>query len=221
MATTLLPPPWRSAITEDENTTVDLMKLIELALEHNLDQELLREVVEDDLSIALPDGMDSSLADGDIRRILACDGLETVDGEEFEPIIADEFLERHKRSLAAKKAAETRRRKDEEAKAAEQAKIDAKAAEELRKHEEALARRREEEERKAAEQAAEEEREAEEQAARESAEEIARRNAEEEMRRREQESSRLNEELAKLRDEEARLAKLRKPKNPKTALRRG
>ena len=38
------------------------MKLIELALEHNLDQELLREVVEEDLNIALPDGMDSSLA---------------------------------------------------------------------------------------------------------------------------------------------------------------
>ena len=35
------------------------MKLIELAEEHNLDQELLQEVCIEDLSIELPKGMDS------------------------------------------------------------------------------------------------------------------------------------------------------------------
>ena len=88
--------------------------LLEMALKYNLDQELLREVVEEDLSIALPDGMDTGLDDKTQRRILACDGLETVDGEEFAPIIDDSYKEKHKRSLAAKKAAETRRRKEED-----------------------------------------------------------------------------------------------------------
>ncbi|TVR40127.1 MAG: translation initiation factor IF-2 [Planctomycetota bacterium] len=182
------------------------MKLIELALEHNLDQELLREVVEEDLHIKLPEGIESTLSSEDIRRILACDGLETVDGEEFSPIIAEEYLSRHKRSQAAKKAAETRRRKEEEARAREEAAAEAKRQDELRKHEEALARRREEEEHRA--QALEEEarRKEEEEQARESAEELARRAAEEEMRRREAESVRLSEELAALRAQEAALA---------------
>ncbi|TVR13888.1 MAG: translation initiation factor IF-2 [Planctomycetota bacterium] len=182
------------------------MKLIELALEHNLDQELLREVVEEDLKITLSEGMETALDADAVRRILACDGLETVDGEEFAPIIDEKYLERHKRSQAAKKAAETRRRKDVEAKRKAEEEREAQLAEERRKHEEALAKRREDEERKAREAEEEAQRAAQEEAARESAEETARRAAEDELRRREQEAARLSEELAALRAQEAALA---------------
>jgi len=182
------------------------MKLIELAQEHNLDQELLREVVEEDLSIALPEGMETGLDHGQVRRILACDGLETVDGEEFAPIIADEYLEKHKRSQAAKKAAETRRRKEAEAKAKAKAERDLQIEEERRKHEEELARREaEEEERRVAEEKEEEERERQEQE-RIAFEEEKRQKAETELLRREDEAKRLSEELANLRRQEAQLA---------------
>src|SRR5688572_4432654 len=87
------------------------MKLSELASEHNLEPDLLREVVEQDLSIPLPRGMDSDLKDKEVARILACDGLETSDGKPFTPIIAKEFEEKHKRAIAARKGAETRKKK--------------------------------------------------------------------------------------------------------------
>ena len=67
------------------------MKLIELAKEYNLEPDLLREVVEEDLSIPLPKGMESELKDAQVQRILASDGLEMVGGQAFKPIIAKVF----------------------------------------------------------------------------------------------------------------------------------
>ena len=90
------------------------MKLSELASEHNLDPKLLREVVEDDLSISLPKGLDTVLKVADVNRILACDGLETADGKEFTPIIAKAFEEKHKKKVATQKGIATKKRKLEE-----------------------------------------------------------------------------------------------------------
>src|SRR5580658_2123487 len=97
-----------------ELPTIQPMKFSDLAKEYNLETELLREVVEDDLSIPLRAGPETELKPAEIARILACDGLETKDGKPFTPIIAKEFEDKHKRSVAAKKAAETRKKKLEQ-----------------------------------------------------------------------------------------------------------
>jgi len=173
--------------------------LSELAKEHSLEPDLLREVVEDDLSIPLPKGMDSPLKDKEIDRILACDGLETVDGKPFTPIIPKQFQDKHNRSLAAKKSALTRKKKlaDEEDKKRQDEEVHIAA--ERKKHEEELARR--EAERVVKEAAALE-------AARMQAEleELAkgeidarRHAAEEDLRKRETEARRIAVELAALR----------------------
>ena len=79
------------------------MKLIELAEQHNLDQEILREVVEEDLNISLSKGMDTPMKQAQVDLILSQNGLETVDGEEFKPILSQAAQEKQKRSQAAKK----------------------------------------------------------------------------------------------------------------------
>jgi len=117
------------------------MKLIELAKEYNLEPDLLREVVEQDLSIPLPKGMDSDLKEKEVSRILACDGLETADGKPFLPIIAKEFEEKHKRSVAARKAAETRKKKVSDDEAQKKRDDEVRITAERKKHAEELARR--------------------------------------------------------------------------------
>ena len=175
------------------------MKLSELAAEHRLDTELLREVVADDLGIALPKGMDTALKPAEVKRILACDGLETADGKPFTPIIAKEFEEKHKKKVATKKGMETRKKKaEEEAEAARTVEV-ARLVEEKRKHEEALARRRAEED-AAAEAAAETERRRAEAvaqlAAQADSERVA---AEQELLRREAEAKRMVDAFAAMR----------------------
>jgi translation initiation factor IF-2 len=120
------------------------MKLSELATEHNLDTDLLHEVVRDDLSIPLPKGMETVLKDAEVKRILACDGLETADGKPFTPIIAKEFEEKHKKKVATKKGLETKKRNLEAEVEAKKKVADAKVDIERRKHAEELTRREQE-----------------------------------------------------------------------------
>ncbi|MCK6490036.1 MAG: hypothetical protein L6R48_17245, partial [Planctomycetes bacterium] len=173
------------------------MKLRELAAEHNLESELLLEVVGEDLKIRLPKGLDSELKDTEIARILASDGLETADGKPFTPIIAKEFEEKHKRSVAARKAASTRKRKIADEEEAKRRADEQRVGEERRKHGEELDRRRREDENRAAI-------EAEAAAARAADEarlaEDSRRVAEEELHRREEEARRMSAEFAAMRE---------------------
>ena len=117
------------------------MKLKELADENQLLPEPLLEDIPDALGIELPDGLDTQLDQGAVNRILACAGWERVDGSEHEPIVPKEYEERHKRSQAAKKAAQTRKRKEQQAKAKAKAAKAKKDEEERLKHEAALAER--------------------------------------------------------------------------------
>ena len=117
------------------------MKLSELASEHNLDVDLLREVVEEDLSIAIPKGMDTELKEAEVKRILACDGLETADGKPFTPIIAKEFEEKHRKKVATKKGLATKKRKLEEEAEVKRREDEAKVEAERKRHAEELARR--------------------------------------------------------------------------------
>jgi translation initiation factor IF-2 len=178
------------------------MKLRELAEEHHLDLDLLKEVVEDDLGIKLPKGVDTVLKDEQQARILACDGLETADGKPFAPIIAKEFQDKHNRSLAAKKAAETRKKNDEEKRLAEKAVEDAKIDQERRKHADELKRRHTEEEARAiAEAEAQRLRDAE--AAARADADVNRLAAEEDLRKRESEAKRMASEFAQMRATQA------------------
>jgi translation initiation factor IF-2 len=172
------------------------MMLSELAKEHNLETDLLRGVVEEDLSIPLPKGMATELKPAEVKRILACDGLETVDGKAFKPIIAQDFIEKHNRSQAAKKAANTRKAKVAIESAAKAKEAETKTAAELAKHNVELSRRRTEEEARAiAEEAAAKIR-AEEEARLAGEKELARQAAEVELQRRESEARRVSAELA-------------------------
>ncbi len=174
------------------------MKLSELAQEYNLDAGLLREVVKDDLGIALARGMDSVMKPADIKRILACDGLETADGKAFAPIIDKEFEEKHKRSVAARKAAETRKKKVQDEVDVKKQEDVVKLASARRHHEEDLRRRQADDEaRKQVEQIAVRAREMED--AKRNAEEEGRRQADEELRRRADEGRRLSAEFAAIR----------------------
>ncbi len=175
------------------------MKLSELASEHHLDADLLREVVEVDLSISLAKGMDTVLKEAEISRILACDGLETADGKPFTPIIPKEFEEKHKKKIATKKGLETKKRKLEAEAEALKKVEDAKAGLERIKHEEELARRE-------AERQAREALEAEHVRVRSESEamvhaESQRFIAEEDMKRRESEAKRISSELSAMRQE--------------------
>jgi translation initiation factor IF-2 len=179
------------------------MKLSELASSYNLDSGLLKEVVEVDLKIRLAKGMDTVMQEADVKRILACDGLETADGKPFTPIIAKEFEDKHQKKLATKKGLETRNKKKAEEDAKKKAEEDAKIEAERKKHEEALARR--EAERLAREQAeAEHERlRAEREALISTEAERLRMEAEADMRRRAEESQRIASELAAMRQAQA------------------
>ena len=175
------------------------MKLSELASEHNLDPKLLREVVEEDLSISLPKGMDTVLKVADVNRILACDGLETADGKEFTPIIAKAFEEKHKKKVATQKGLATKKRKlEEEAEIKRKEEESRKDAERL-KHGEELARRE-------TERAAREEHEAANARLMSETEEMVHAEAqrfvaEEEMKKRELEAKRISSELSAMRKE--------------------
>ena len=190
------------------------MKLRELAEEHHLDLDLLKEVVEDDLGIKLPKGVDTVLKDEQATMILACDGLETADGKPFTPIVAKEFEDKHKRSLAAKKAAETRKKKEVEAEE-KQRQIDAAHRDiERSKHEGELARRHSEEVQRAALEAeALLRREAEINASREV--EISRLQAEDDLRKREEERKRMTAEFAAMRASQAAAAPVSSAKESK------
>ncbi len=178
------------------------MKLRELADEHNLDLVLLKEVVEDDLGIKLSKGVDTVLKDEQMTRILACDGLETADGKPFAPIIAKEFEDKHKRSVAAKKAAETRKKKLDEAEQVKKVEDIAKRDIERQKHSAELSRRHTEEElRTAAEAEAQRRRDAEQSVVREA--EFSRMHAEDELRKREDERKRMSSEFAAMRTQSA------------------
>ena len=175
------------------------MKLSELASEHHLDADLLREVVEVDLSISLAKGMDTVLKEAEISRILACDGLETADGKPFTPIIPKEFEEKHKKKIATKKGLETKKRKLEAEAEALKKVEDAKVGLERIKHEEELARRE-------AERQTREALEAEHVRVRSESEamvhaESQRFVAEEDMKRRESEAKRISSELSAMRQE--------------------
>jgi translation initiation factor IF-2 len=177
------------------------MKLSELASEHNLDVELLREVVEEDLSIAIPKGMDTELKEADVKRILACDGLETADGKPFTPIIAKEFEEKHRKKVATKKGLATKKRKLEEDAEVRRREDEAKVEAERKRHAEELARRE-------GERLIREQTEAEQARLRSEAEtmvqvESLRFVAEEDMKRRESEAKRIAGELSAMRDAEA------------------
>ena len=121
------------------------MKLKELADENQLLPEHLLEDIPDALGIELPDGLETDLDQQAVNRILACAGWERVDGSEHEAIVPKEYEERHKRSQAAKKAAQTRKRKEEQAEAKKKADQAKKDEEERLKHEAALAEREREE----------------------------------------------------------------------------
>ena len=175
------------------------MKLSELASEHHLDADLLREVVEVDLSISLAKGMDTVLKEAEISRILACDGLETADGKPFTPIIPKEFEEKHKKKIATKKGLETKKRKLEAEAEALKKIEDAKVGQERIKHEGELARRE-------VERQAREALEAEHVRVRSESEamvhaESQRFVAEEDMKRRESEAKRISSELSAMRQE--------------------
>lgn len=175
------------------------MKLSELASEHNLEADLLREVVEVDLSIRLPKGMDTVLKEAEISRILACDGLETTDGKPFTPIIPKEFEEKHKKKVATKKGLETKKRKQEAELEAKKKEEEAKVEAERKKHAEELARRE-------AERLEKEAHDAEQARVRNESEamvhaEAQRFAAEEEMKRRENEAKRIASELSAMRQE--------------------
>lgn len=175
------------------------MKLSELASEHNLEADLLREVVEVDLSIRLPKGMDTVLKDAEISRILACDGLETTDGKPFTPIIPKEFEEKHKKKVATKKGLETKKRKLEAELEAKKKEEEAKVEAERKKHAEELARRE-------AERVEKEAHDAEQARVRNESEamvhaEAQRFAAEEDMKRRESEAKRIASELSAMRQE--------------------
>jgi translation initiation factor IF-2 len=177
------------------------MKLSELASEHKLDVDLLREVVEEDLSIALPKGMETELKEAEVKRILACDGLETADGKPFTPIIAKEFEEKHRKKIATKKGLATKKRKLDDQAEVKRKEEEAKVDVERKRHAEELARR--EIERVIREQA-----EAEQARLRSEAEamvqvESQRFVAEEDMKRRESEAKRIAGELSAMRDAEA------------------
>jgi translation initiation factor IF-2 len=177
------------------------MKLSELASEHNLEPDLLREVVEVDLSIRLSKGMDTVLKEADVSRILACDGLETVDGKAFTPIIPKEFEEKQKKKAATKKGLATKKRKIEEEAEAKRKEEESRLEEERKKHAEELARReieRSERERVEAEQA--KMRVETEELVHVEAQRIA---AEEDMKRREAEAKRIAAELSVIRQEAA------------------
>ncbi len=179
------------------------MKLSELAQQHNLEPGLLREVVEEDLSIKLPKGMDTDLKDDVVARILASDGLETVDNKPFTPIIAKEFEEKHKRKVASKKGAETRKKKLEEEADKKRREDEERLALERKRHEDALAQRQREEAARAAAQAEAERRLAEELAASKLKDEESRVTAEADMLRREEEARRMAAEFAAMRQQEA------------------
>ena len=175
------------------------MKLSELASEHNLDPKLLREVVEDDLSISLPKGLDTVLKVADVNRILACDGLETADGKEFTPIIAKAFEEKHKKKVATQKGIATKKRKLEEEAEAKRKEEESRMDGERHKHGEELARRE-------TERAAREEHEAANARLMSETEEMVhveaqRFVAEEEMKKRELEAKRISSELSAMRKE--------------------
>jgi translation initiation factor IF-2 len=180
------------------------MKLSELASEHNLEADLLREVVEVDLSIRLPKGMETVLKEAEISRILSCDGLETTDGKPFTPIIPKEFEEKHKKKVATKKGLETKKRKQEAELEAKKKEEEAKVEAERKKHAEELARRE-------AERLEKEAHEAEQARVRNESEamvhaEAQRIAAEEEMKRRENEAKRIASELSAMRQEAAAAA---------------
>ena len=177
------------------------MKLIELAKEYNLEPDLLREVVEQDLSIPLPKGMDSELKDKEVSRILACDGLETNDGKAFLPIIAKEFEEKHKRSVAARKAAETRKKKLFDDEAQKKRDDEVRISAERKKHAEELARRDAERLQREAIEADAAAKRAEVAELAKVEIESARVTAEEEMRKREAEARRLAAEFAAIRND--------------------
>src|SRR5688572_14555759 len=174
------------------------MKLSELAQQYNLATEPLQEVCEV-LKIKLPKGLDSDVKEADAARVLSFDGLETVDGKPFTPIIAKEFEEKHKKRVATKKGLETKKRKLEAEAEAKKKEEDAKVDAERRKHGEELARRElERQEREALE--------AEQLRVRTESEalvhaEAQRFAAEEEMKRREQEAKRISSELSAMRQE--------------------
>jgi len=175
------------------------MKLSELASEHNLDAELLKEVVEVDLSIRLAKGLDTILKEAEISRILACDGLETADGKPFTPIIPKEFEEKHKKKVATKKGQETKKRKAEAEAEAKKKEDDAKVDGEHRKHGEELARREvERQEREAVEAEHVRVRSESEALVHAETQRIA---AEEDMKRRESEAKRIAGELSAMRQE--------------------
>ncbi len=171
------------------------MKFSELALEYKLEAELLREVVEQDLAIPLKQGAETDLKPAEIARILACDGLETVDGQPFKPIIAREFEEKHKRSIAAKKAAETRKKKLELEVQARKTEETAKVAIERSKHHSELERRRVEEETRLATQAESDRQKAEAEERERKLAEEERIEAELELQRRETEARRISVEI--------------------------
>ncbi len=120
------------------------MKLKALAEENQLIPEPLLEDIPDALGIELPNGLDTVLEHQDINRILACAGWERLDGTEHEPIVPKEYEEKHKRSQAAKKAAQTRKLKEKQAKEKLKKADKEKQEIERRKHEEELARREKE-----------------------------------------------------------------------------
>jgi translation initiation factor IF-2 len=176
------------------------MKLSELASEHKLDVDLLREVVEEDLSIALPKGMDTELKEAEVKRILACDGLETADGKPFTPIIAKEFEEKHRKKVATKKGLATKKRKLEDQAEVKRREEEAKVDVERKRHAEELARRE-------SERLLREQTEAEQARLRSEAEamvqvESLRLVAEEDMKRRDSEAKRIAGELSAMRDAE-------------------
>jgi len=177
------------------------MKLSELASEHNLDADLLREVVEVDLSIRLPKGLDTLLKEAEISRILASDGLETADGKPFTPIIPKEFEEKHKKKVATKKGLETKKRKLEAEAEIKRKEDETKVEAERRKHADELARRESERQEREAQ-------EAEQVRMRSESEamvhvEAQRFAAEEDMKRRESEAKRISTELSAIRQASA------------------
>ena len=172
------------------------MKLSELASAHNLEPDLLLEVVQIDLKIKGITSLASELKEADVAKILACDGLETVDGKPFTPVISAQIEEKTKKKQQAKKGLETRKRKQEEEEAVRRQAEEARVGEERRKHAEELARREAD---AAAKAAAEAQRAALEAEIRARHEDTARQRAEEEMAKREAEAKRIAAQFAALR----------------------